>query len=172
MTTLDAWGRNVDELGICARCGAFIKYIFYFDGKTYGSTCIEAVSGIRPDNWVFVDGKPNFEASLKAEDTRQAERQDLARRNVELEEKRHQIQEQNAVKFAELLNVLSANSWDFCLAMIETITRNGSTNDLHEILSPRQYEIVREIWGKTVGGRKNSKAYKAAIAEFDQKFDD
>lgn len=55
--------------------------------------------------------------------------------------------------------------------MARDIANDGSTNELYEgILSPYAYDIVREIWGKQTGGRMNSKAYKAAVTEFDEKF--
>lgn len=171
MTQLDAWGRDVETLGTCERCGAAIKYIYIHEGRTYGSTCIEAVSGIRPDNWVWVDGKANEKATHKSLVEKEAIRLEYIAKNKALDELREGIREQNRQTYEELINLLESSRGDFCVDMARTIKTDGFSTDLYKgILSPRQFEIVREVWGK-YDGRKNSKAYKAAIAEFDTKFD-
>lgn len=173
---LDAYGRDVSQLENCERCGASIKYIFPFEGKVYGSTCIEIVSDIHPDDWVWVDGCPNLEATKETLIEKEARIADQIARQQALDEKREGIRQVNREKFAELINVLrnaSRNEGDFCDNMARDIANDGSTNELYEgILSPRAYDVIREIWGKQTGGRKNSKAYKAAVVEFDEKFDE
>jgi hypothetical protein len=176
MTQLDAYGRDVSQLGICHRCSASIKYIFPFDGKTYGSTCIEVVSGIRPDSWTWIDGRPNLEATKETLTEKEARIADQIARQQALDEKREGIRQVNQKKFAELIEVLRVASrykGDFCDNMARDIASDGYTNELYEgILSPYAYGIIREIWGKQTGGRMNSKAYEAAVAEFDEKFDE
>lgn len=176
MTQLDAYGRDVSQLGTCDRCGALIKYIFPFDGKTYGSTCIEAVSGMRPDTWTWTDGRPDYEATLEAKVEKEARIADYEASQQALDEKREAIRETNRTKFAELIEVLQGASkyqGDFCDNMARDIANDGFSNVLYDgILSDRMFTIVREIWGKQTGGRMNSKAYKAAVAVFDEKFDD
>lgn len=159
----------------CHRCGTLIKHVYRFSGKPYGSTCVEVVSGFRPDAWEWVDGKPDYEATKKSQEKKEAELLEFIRNNTVLEEQRKSIQQANQVKFEELINVLESASrypGDFCSNMAEGIGRDGSTNDLHEILWENQCCTVREIWGKQTGGRMNSKKYQAAVDEFDQKFDD
>lgn len=168
--------QNFVPKGICARCGCPIKYVFPYNGKIYGSTCIEAVSGMRPDTWTWTDGRPDYEATKKAEAEKEAEIAEYIARNKALNEKREAIREMNRTKFAELIEVLhnaSRYEGDFCDNMARDIANDGSSNVLYEgILGDRAFTIVREIWGKQMGGRMNSKAYKAAVAEFDEKFDD
>ena len=38
---------NYSDYGTCAKCGAGIKYKYDYAGKTYGSTCIERMLGIK-----------------------------------------------------------------------------------------------------------------------------
>ena len=38
---------NYSDYGTCAKCGAGIKYKYNYAGKTYGSTCIERMLGIK-----------------------------------------------------------------------------------------------------------------------------
>lgn len=171
MAVLDAYGRPVEELGVCERCGAYIKYIYIHDGKTYGSTCIEAVSGIHPDEWIWKGDYYDESATRKSLAEKEATRLDYIARNKALDEKREITRQINRTKFAELINVLNNYMSDFTSDMARNIANDGSSNDLNSILSDRQFQIVREIWGKRTGGRMNTKAYNVAIAEFDAKFE-
>ena len=165
----------LDILGNCERCGTAIKYIYVHDGRTYGSICIERVSGIHPDNWVWVDGKADEKATRKSMAEKEQERQEYIAKNKALDELREGIRKQNQAVYAELINVLNNASkydGDFCSEMARNIKTDGFSTDLCEgILSPGQFDIVREIWGKQIGRRMNSKKYKAAVIEFDGKFD-
>lgn len=176
METLDAYGRPVSELSVCARCGAYIKYVFEFEGKPYGSTCIEAVSGIHPDNWVLVDGKGDEKATRKSLAEKEQARQERIEAQQALEQQRENIRQANQTRYADLIEVLHNTSryhGDFCSSMVERLVNASFSTELYEgILSPGQFQIVREIWGKQTGGRKNSKAYEAAVAEFDRRFDE
>lgn len=165
----------LDQLGTCERCGASIKYIYEFEGRTYGSTCIEAVSDIRPDNWVWVDGKANEKATRQSLTEKKQARQERIAKEAALTELREGIRQANRDRFAEVINVLknaSSSEGDFCHNIARNIETDGFETDLYLILGQYPYNIVREIWGKQTGGRKNSKAYKAAVVEFDEKFDD
>lgn len=166
---------GLDNLGTCERCGAAIKYIFVYEGKTYGSTCIEVASGIRPDNWVWVDGKANEQATRKSVAEKEATRLEYIAKNKALDKLREGIRSQNQAMYAKLINVLnnaSKHQGDFCSEMARNIEVAGFSTDLFDgILSPRKFDIVREIWGKQTGGRMNSKKYNAAVVEFDEKFD-
>ena len=46
---------NYSNYGTCARCDSGIKYIYHFAGKTYGSTCIERMLGIRVASYNTTD---------------------------------------------------------------------------------------------------------------------
>lgn len=176
MQVYDANGNPVTENStFCTRCGAHIKYVFEYEGKPYGSTCIEAVSGIRPDNWVWVDGKANEQATRQSLAEKEQATQERIEAQQVLEAQRESVRQANQAQYADLIEVLNGASryhGDFCSSMVETLVNASFSTELYEgILSPRQYQIVREIWGKQTGGRINSKAYKAAVAEFDRKFD-
>jgi hypothetical protein len=158
----------------CFKCGASIKYVFEFEGKPYGSTCVEYVSGIHPSKWQWVDGKGDEKATRKSLAEKEAEREALIESNKAITAKREEIQAANRVRFAELIEALdfgSKSPGDFCHNMARSIENDGSTTDLYEILGDRPYNIVREIWGKQAG-RMNSKKYEAAVAIFDEKYDD
>ena len=80
----------------------------------------------------------------------------------------------NRVRFARLINLLKNRSryqGDFCWEMARAVETHIGIELYNDILSPRQFEVVREVWGKTTGDRRNSKAYKAAVEEFDRLFD-
>lgn len=167
----DANGNAVTEFtAYCASCGAHIKYVFPWQGKTYGSTCIEAVSGIREGDWEWANGQPSLEAT-EAKLQRIAEQ---TARNEALAQQREATRAANQAKYIELINVLNNASryiGDFCWSMADCIWNAGYSTKLTDILSENQFRIVREIWGKRTGGRGGSKAYNAAVLEFDQKFD-
>lgn len=173
--TYDAHGNRVDEhSAFCTRCGAYIKHIYEFEGNPYGSTCIEVASGIRPDNWEWVEGIADEQATRKKLAEKEQERQELATLRETLELVIETTRKTNAAKFGELINVLknaSRYTGDFCWEMASTIEDARGSTKLDDIFSFNQLDIVREIWGKQTGGRKNSKAYKVAVVEFDAKFD-
>jgi len=173
----DANGNAVTEsTARCSRCGSPIKHVFEYEGKTYGSTCIEVVSGIKPAAWVLVGGKGDERATHKSLADKEAAMRDYDARQAALEVERESIRQANRVRYEELINVLNNASryrGDFCSEMAQIVSSCGSSAELYDgILSPGQFDAVRDIWGKVVGGRKNSKAYKAAVAEFDEKFDE
>jgi hypothetical protein len=166
----------MSSVAICARCGAAIKNVFEWKGETYGSTCIEVVSGIRPASWVVRNGRGDEQATLQRQaeqEQRRAERD--AQRKI-TEAAQEATRQNNRTRYAELIEVLqnaSRQPGDFCSDVARQIANEGNASELsgHDgILSSRQYAIAREIWGKVTGGRMNSKAYKAAVAEFDKKF--
>lgn len=171
MTTLDAWGRNTEELGNCERCGTAIKYIFEFEGRTYGSTCIEIVSNISPDDWVWTEGRADEKATRQSLADKELTRQEQITAREALDAEREIIRQTNRDRFVEVINVLNNAGGDFCTNMARRIETDGFSTDLYKILGRNPYNIVREIWGK-LDGRMNSKAYKAAVTEFDAKFDD
>lgn len=173
MRIYDANGNQVSEAtGICSRCGAHIKYIFTFEGKIYGSECIEKVTGIASEFQVFKGNALDLEASKARKEEKANRIAEQIKRNRDLETLRNSIREQNKAKFAELISLLESNSWqegDFCYEMARNIAHNGFNTNLNDILSYRQFNIVQEIWAKQYG-RSNSKGYKAGLEEFESKF--
>lgn len=168
----DAYGRPVESLGICARCGAHIKYIFTFEDKTYGSECIEVVTGIGKDYQVFKGRELDRAGSLAKKAEAEQKRQERIQKQQELDQLREGIRQTNQTRYASLISVLNNASkyqGDFCSEMARTIGNDGFSTELSEILSWNQLRIVREIWGKQYG-RMNSKAYEAGVTEFDEKF--
>jgi hypothetical protein len=170
MEIFDANGNKVTEnTAVCTTCGAHIKHVFIWDGKPYGSTCIEAVSGISPTDWVDGD-EQKTRKSLAAKAQANQER---AAKSAALNELRESIRQANRAEYAELITVLNNASryeGDFCSEMAKNIGNDGFSRNLNDILSYRQFNIVRDIYGKAVGGRSNSKAYNIAVEEFDRKF--
>lgn len=170
VTIYDANGNVVSgNTGICARCGAHIKYIYTFEGKTYGSECIEIVTGIGKDYQVFRNGEFDKEASLAKKAEKEQRIQDQIAKNKALDEKREAIRQTNRTRFAELINFLNSQNGDFCKDMARQISNDGFSTELVDILSQRQWYIVREIWGKQYG-RYNSKKWQAGVEEFEAKF--
>jgi hypothetical protein len=169
-TTYDANGNQVGSTsGICARCGAHIKHIFTWDGQTYGSECIEVVTGIGRDYQVFNGRNLDLEAS-KARKA-QAET-DKATRLAAYEAKRQaarEVQQANVKRFEEIIYLLENSSGDFCASVACQIKQAEYSTELYNILSDRAFEIVSEIYGKTAG-RKGSKGYEARVNEFYQKY--
>lgn len=170
MEIFDANGNRVTENSIfCTRCGAHITHVFTFAGKPYGSTCIEAVSGIAPSDWIEGDE----EKTRKSLATKAQANQERITKQAALNELRESIRQANRTEYAELINVLNKASryqGDFCSEMARAIETDGFSRNLNDILTYRQFNIIRDIYGKAVGGRSNSKAYNTAITEFDNKF--
>lgn len=176
MTVYDAHGNPVAENGVCVRCGASIKYVYEYNGQTYGSTCIERILGIAPEYWVVNSGKVDDEATQKKFNDAQDELVQQQLKNQEVEEKMVQVRKHNSTRYNKLINVLKAASQhngDFCSQMAGYIENATVSIHLYEgILSPNQFDYVRLIWGKETGGRRGSKKFEAAVAEFDEKFDE
>ena len=174
MPTYDAYGRDVRELGTCARCGSPIKYIFVHEGKTYGSSCIEAVTGIGKDYQVFKGQEFDLEASKQRKAEAEAKRQERIAQGKADAERRARNQAHNHKVYEDLIDTLrfaSNRAWDFADSVANQIVEATGNTELYKgILSPRQFEIVVEIWSKTEGGRRGSKAYKKAEREFFVKF--
>lgn len=170
LSIYDANGNQVGgSTGFCARCGAHIKHIFTFNGQTYGSECIEVVTGIGRDYQVFRGNDLDLEASK----TRKAQAEiDKATRLATYEAKRQavlNIQQANAKRFEEVIYLLENQSGDFCASVACQIKQAECSTELYNILSNRAFEIVGEIYGKTAG-RKGSKGYEAKVNEFYEKY--
>jgi len=165
---------NKDIYGKCDRCATPIKYVYTHNGKAYGSTCIQRVSGINPNDYVWKDGQPNEEATKikQSKNTKQnaytLEASRLHKENMAA------TQAYNHNKYEDLIRCLhqaSKYEGDFCDNIRNDILEATAGTVLDEdILSPNVYQITREIWAKQTGGRKNSKAYKEALVIFDESF--
>ena len=46
---------DYSDYGTCENCGAGIKYKYYYNNKTYGSTCINKMLGIRVEHYGLTD---------------------------------------------------------------------------------------------------------------------
>lgn len=173
-TIYDANGNVVGGTSaFCTRCGAHIKHVYTYNGKPYGSECIEAVTGVSKEHQIFKNGELDIDASESHKAQAEANRADHIRRNQELEANREATRQENRRQFAEIINLLknmSNRPGDFCDSVADQIANDGSTTKLCEILSTTQYTIVRDIWGKDAG-RYGSKKYNKAVEEFDSKFD-
>lgn len=170
MYAVNKYGQMVSGLDThCTRCGCPIKHVYEFDGKPYGSTCIEAVSGVHPDNWVFTNGRGDFAATKLSVAEKEAKRLAAQQKEAERIAKVEAIRKANAERYAGLVNVLrnvSKYNGDFCDSMADSILADGWSTELDQILRGRAYSIVRDIWAKA-HGRKNSAGYTEALACFD-----
>ena len=164
---LDAYG--IGDLGICARCGANIKHIFTFNGQTYGSECIEVVTGIGKDYQVFSGKALDLDASKAKKAQIEADKITRLARYEAQRKAASEVQQANARRFEEVIYLLENTSGDFCASVANQIKRAEYHTDLFNILSGRQFEIVGEIYGKAFG-RKGSKAYEAGVSEFYEKY--
>lgn len=170
LQTYDANGNQVSgTTGFCARCGAHIKHIFTWNGQTYGSECIEVVTGIGKDYQVF----KNRELDLEASKAKKAKAEtDLAAHIAQAEAKRKavaELQKANAEKFEEVIYMLENTPGDFGKSVAYQIKRSEMSTNLYDILTDRQFDIVAQIYGKAFG-RSGSKAYQAGYDEFYQKY--
>ena len=158
----DAHGNAVNEFtAICANCGAHIKYVYTFKGKTYGSECIKKVTGQNTDYWIM----KNNVIDEKATKEREQKKQEKLLQQKKQEELFKIQQQKNFEKYSivnkDIINVLEQNTnSDFCKDMAEVLKSCG-LNDLTD----RQYFIVKDIYCK-IFGRFNSKKYKQAEDRF------
>lgn len=166
----DAYGNPAETMAHCTRCGCPIKYVYEFEGKPYGSTCIEAVSGIHPDNWIFSNGRYDHAATKLSVAEKEAKRMAAQQKEAERVARVEALRSANQDRYAELIAVLegqSSHKGDFCDSMASSIRCDPFDTALEKILRGRSYSIVRDIWGKATGGRRGSKAYESAIEKFD-----
>ena len=161
--------------GTCDYCGNGIKYCCVIrdaNGKTFevGTDCVN-----KTDDRGLVDAVKLAQREKKAAERRAkweaeynspervAERERYA---AEQSARKAKIEAERAIvasNQAWLIEMLAAQNGDFC----QSIARELTTRRF-ETLSPRVREIVAEIYGKQYG-RRGSKAYEAAIEEFEIK---
>jgi hypothetical protein len=166
--------------GTCDVCGAGILQNFVIrsaDGKRFvvGCDCV-AKSG----DAGLIDGvkalkrkaareakearrREEWERTRPEREAREAERREREAREAE-------AQEAHRAKMVEanlwVLNVLDRTPGDFAASMVRELERRPLLD-----LSPRCLEIIGEIYAKAKGGRRGSKAFDAALVEFEAKAD-
>jgi hypothetical protein len=97
---------------------------------------------------------------------------DLNARRIarEAEQKyRQDVAAANSAHFKPLADLLAGNSrqeGDFCSSIAKDLREGTHINDV----PARAAAITRDIWSKQMGGRRGSKAYEQAAAEFDSRF--
>lgn len=159
----DAHGTNMAEMGTCFRCGSTIKNICWFRGQSYGTDCIEVVTGQRLDQWVVKNGV--IDETVTAQ--RKAERTAKSARNQEAEttRKAEAAREREAalVENDWLLSVLRDEfQSDFIRSMVSFVE---SAPLKERVLSQRQFDALCDIYAKSFG-RRGSKKNEAAVDKF------
>jgi len=178
-TTYDAYGRPVDSLTQCSKCGQMVKEVYYFEGKPYGNKCILRVTG-QPVEYFVLRGR---EIDLEATDKRNLDRAEYVKARVEAEAVRREAYKEQAwsnyYAFPGLEWVLrdAASSSDFCysiyreLYQADFINNEGELCYAHYQIKPlaelpgKALRILSDIYGKSQG-RRNSKAYQEAVDNF------
>lgn len=140
----------------CTRCGARISNVYEYQGKPYGSECIEIVTGVKMRDWVVRGGRIDEEATAERNRQRDEQRRLLA-------EQAAQREAQAAVNRAAnewLLQVLRPLQFDFAQGMVQHLERCAL-----EDLSDRALNCLCDVYAKEFG-RRGSKVYQAAENEF------
>ena len=116
------------------------------------------------------------ERAAKAQEQRDAEARSLgytdhearvAAEQIQAEKKAASVAQEAEVKYGWLLSVLDEQRGDFA-ASIAADLREGRALDA---MSPRVIQICREIYAKATGGRRGSKAFEAAVEDFDSRLE-
>ncbi len=151
----------MEQYSTCTRCGTSIKHTFEFNGAVYGSECITAVLGIRPDKFQYTNGAVDIDKTREMIAAKEAKVQAQLVENARLE----QEQEAREVKYtalnAEVISVLEQSGGAFANDMADCLKAWSITT-----LSDRQFQIVGDIFAKYFG-RRNSKAYNEAWDRFE-----
>lgn len=100
-----------------------------------------------------------WEADRPAREARQRELQEQAR---QAELARQEQERVHSERNGWIIDILNRQSGDFCQSMAAELSRRPFGE-----LSDRCQAIIGEIYAKTVGGRKGSKAYDAAYTDFE-----
>ncbi|MWV44940.1 hypothetical protein GRF59_15060 [Paenibacillus sp. HJL G12] len=158
------------ETGIisnCTRCGQGIKNIFEYQGKPYGSECVQIVSGIKV--WEM-GNKRNVDEYIKFKADRHAQ---IEARETEEQKTREYYYEKNGWLIDYLMDKdnkryyppsgieIRIQEKGFCYSIAQELFMKEI-----EDLTDRQFQIVADMWSKEFGGRSGSKKYDKAWDEF------
>jgi hypothetical protein len=183
-------GAPVQPGASCDACATGIKNVYYFKntaGKVVklGSECVHK-HGRKSEITAMQRDKREHERKLRRrrKNLKGAALSRLAREascawyaacakpivdeyeHIEREAKKAAAQDLNARRYGWVIEQLDATKQgDFVQSMRRQVAEGQGL--LEDRLSDRCFVIVREICGKTAGGRKGSKKYDAAVAEFD-----
>ncbi|WP_336761531.1 hypothetical protein [Paenibacillus sp. USHLN196] len=158
------------ETGIitnCARCGQGIKNVFEFDGQSYGSECVQIVSGIKV--WEMGDRR-NVNEYIEFKVKRLSELEERA----EKEKKDRDFYYSKNGWLIDYLMDKDNKRYYPASGMEIRIQEKGIFYSIAELLftkeiediSDRQFEIVADMWSKEFGGRAGSKKYDKAWDNF------
>lgn len=166
--------------GTCDYCYNGIRYEYWIasaDGKRFKVGCDCVLKLERADNRLVtaVQRAKAQHAKAKREAARQAKweagrpaREAAARERAAREAERLAAEQAaNAERIERqgwLIDVLNRQPGDFCASLAADLERREIAS-----LSDRCVVILRDIYAKAIGGRRGSKAYAAAEAEFDAK---
>jgi hypothetical protein len=174
--------------GTCNYCGAGIRYCFHIksqDGKEFvvGSDCIRKI--VREDNRLFTAVERAIAKHKKAErETQRKAKWEVAQQKRELElqwqrdrnggltdkevddkarrEEREKKMAETTARNQWLIDAVSQSHGAFAEPMAEELRWREVSS-----LSDPCVRILRDIYGRAVGGRSNTKAYKEAVQDFD-----
>ena len=184
---------NYEDYGKCDNCGSPIKHIFSYSGKTYGSKCIEKVTGGRFDLRNVVDG--SVYNPEEAQRRREAADQNETERVAGLVKLAKVVHDQGAPFISLLKTLLIWRQYQHALTPL--LSDNGkiafSLNRAQEFrgfvvsiiedlehpyfptpvanLPVKALRILSDIYAKEFGGRRGSKKYDSALEKFDAAFE-
>jgi hypothetical protein len=152
----------MESQGICSNCGASLLYPVLYAGRIWGRDCLATHLGVA--HWQLAlrsrDGRMELDTdALAARAARLAAARDASARHAEMLEQKRQ---HYTVANAWLIDVLRDSPSYFA----QEIAQNLRRASIDELLSDKAFRAVRDIYGK-MSGRRGSKAYNAAVEEFD-----
>jgi hypothetical protein len=172
------FGVMLSSCNACGQCLQINCIIRDADGRHFvvGSDCVRKTGDaglifrVKHEERVKQQARKEAEraARWEAEAPLRAARQAEADR-LEAEREAAQLAEEARLEAENgwLIDILireSHSAGDFCSSVAADLRRKTIAD-----LSPRCLDIVRDIYGKATGGRKGSKKFEAAVAEFDRR---
>ena len=143
---------------LCARCGAAIKNVFYYQNKPYGSECIEAVTGRKTKDWYVECGVINEEKTATRDYEKFIKQAETDRKNLERIKRQEALADQAKIRNAWIIDQLNnVFQSDFIESVFWDLERKPFTS---KYFGNKIVGIISDIIGKN-GGRRGSKKFNA-----------
>jgi len=149
--------------GTCEQCGAALKYPVLWQGHIYGSECFQHVSGIKVFPQEIQGKSQEVIQSLVA--CRLQERQQFQEWKANRQKVNALVNDRYSWLISYLKSLSTGLGHDFPFDMAELLEEESESIFLDDIFSPRQLDIIADIYAKQYG-RKGSKAFKSHREEF------
>lgn len=139
---------SVKFTATCSRCGQSIKYTYEYQGKVYGSECVQIVSGIKPSDIPY--GMRNIDEYIRQQEATKTTHEQYKNKRLAVFDKNKFLIEYLFIKNTEVKNDKAFQKTSgFIHSMINTLLKK----DIKEI-SDRQYEVLQDVFAKDFGKRK------------------